>query len=128
MKNIFFLVVLLLCLTAKSQTLTEKEITGTWMVVAIAEPGTKPDAAPLMKAAYFDLYQDHNFQIRLKRRNPSSHTYDPSFHNARWQYDPEAQLVRINNGAQTIKVSHKNEKVYFELTDTGLIMEMKKPE
>lgn len=127
MKIIFFLLIALLGFTVQSQSLTEKEISGTWIVVAIAESGTYPEEAKVMERAYFDLYPDHRFQLRMKSKNKTEKGYEAMYQNYTWRFDPSAQTVYLSNDTFPIKINRENDKVYFELLGTGTKLEVLRP-
>lgn len=125
MKNISLLLLALLGFTVQSQSLTEEEISGTWIVVAIAEPGAKPEAAKAMKKAYFDLYPDHRFQLRMKKKSENKH--EAMYQNYSWRFDQATQTVYLSNDTFPIKINRENDKVYFKLLGTGTKLEMLRP-
>jgi len=124
MKNLIFLFVLaLFTSTVQSQSLTEKEITGTWQVVNAIEFGTKPKKAKELVAAYIDIYPDHNFQLRMK----TSKGYEDTFNNATWSFDEATQTITTSDGRFPIKASKSNDKMIFELSGTGIKLEVVMP-
>lgn len=124
MKNLIFLFVLaLFTSTVQSQSLTEKEITGTWQVMNIAEVGNNPKQAQEMNWAYIDLYPDHKFQLRKK----TSKGYKNTFNNATWSFDQATQTITTSDGRFTIKASKNNDKMIFELSETGITLEVVMP-
>lgn len=121
MKNsAFYFVLMFLAYTAQSQSLTEKDITGTWQVVSIVDDGGQPSEAEDMIATYFDIYPDHNFQLRLKRKSENSNEYDRSFKNATWSFNEATQTIDISNSGMKIKPSKQDGKIIFELPETGI--------
>ena len=82
MKNLTILFILaLLTSTVQSQSLAEKEITGTWQVINVVDAGNQPQQADDMLGAYFDIYPDHNFQLRTKKQDKSSKGFENKFEN-----------------------------------------------
>ncbi|MBK5213548.1 MAG: hypothetical protein JJE55_07810 [Flavobacteriaceae bacterium] len=128
MKNLIILFAfMLLASTAQSQSLTEKDLTGTWQVVAITDAGTNPAKADEMNAAYFDLYPDHSFQLRTQKNNGASTEYEENFKNYKWSYNAATQTINLSKGSMNIKASKSNNNVFFELTGTGMKLEVFKP-
>lgn len=126
MKNLtlFFILALFTC-AVQSQSLTEKEITGTWQVVDVVEVGTKPKQAKEMIAAYIDILPDHTFQIRM--RNMASKKFENKFDDYKWSYNASSQTIELNKGDMSIKPSKSNEKMYFEIPETGMKLEVVMP-
>ena len=48
----------------QGQTIPKEEVTGTWQVIGVVEEGTYPGQGEEMIGSFFDLYPDHNFQLR----------------------------------------------------------------
>lgn len=111
----------------QSQSLTEKEITGTWQVVNVLDEGTKPTSAPHMKAAYFDLYPDGSFQLRMKRFDRPTQEYENNIKNQIWSFNQATQTITLNNDKFPIKVYNNNGTISFELLGTGIKLEVVKP-
>lgn len=124
MKNLIVLFALMLfSVTAQSQSVTEDEITGTWQVMNIVDAGAQPKQAEEMIAAYFDIYPDYNFQIRMK----TSKGYQDTFKNYKWSFNEDTQTIEMNNGNMSIKVFKNDDKMVFELPGTGIKLEVVKP-
>tara|TARA_R110002050_G_scaffold197622_2_gene332477 strand:+ start:564 stop:1121 length:558 start_codon:yes stop_codon:yes gene_type:complete len=127
MKNLFVLLAFVfITAAAQSQSMSEKEISGTWQVTAIADAGSNPDKAAGLDGALFDLYPDHRFQLRLKRGSGTSVNYEETFQNATWSYNANTQTITAGKGMK-IKVSKIDNKVFFELLDTGVTYEVYQP-
>lgn len=124
MKNLILLFVLaLVTSTVQSQSLTEKEITGTWQIMKAIEIGNKPKKAKELIAAYIDIYPDYNFQLRMK----TSKGYENTFNNATWSFDATTQTITTSDGRFPIKASKSNDKMVFELVGTGIKLEVVRP-
>lgn len=124
MKKLLFVFVLaLLTSSIQSQSLAEKEITGTWFVKDVIEIGTAPKKAKEMTSAYIDIYPDYSFQLRLK----SAKGYEDSFSNATWSYNEETQTLTTSDGRFPMKILKNNNKVIFELMGAGIKLEVVKP-
>ncbi|WP_026450220.1 lipocalin family protein [Aequorivita capsosiphonis] len=121
MKKLAFLFLLMfLAYSVQSQSLTDKEITGTWQVVSIVDAGAQPKQAEDMIAAYFDIYPDHNFQLRLKRKSKASNEYDNTFKNSTWSFNEATQTIELSNSEMKIKPIKSDNKMIFELPETGI--------
>lgn len=128
MKNITIVFILaLLTSTVQSQSITEKEITGTWQVINVVEVGNQPNQAEDMIAAYIDIYPDNNFQLRTKKQDKSSKGYKNNFVNSKWSYNEATQTINLDKGSMAIKVSKSNGKIVFELIETGIKLEVVMP-
>lgn len=95
MKNLSLLFIAFICFTVQSQDLTENEVSGTWTVVAIAESGTHPEGAAAMESAFFDLYPDHRFQLRMKHKNKPITHYEALYKNYMWRFDQSSQTIYL---------------------------------
>lgn len=128
MKNLTILFVFtLLSSTVQSQSITEKEITGTWQVVNIVDGGTHPNQAKEMIAAYFDFYPDGKFQLRMKRYDRPSQEYENTFNNYKWSFNVVTQTIELSNAKMNIKTLKSNGKMFFELLDTRITLEVIMP-
>ncbi|QAA82639.1 hypothetical protein EI546_13330 [Aequorivita sp. H23M31] len=126
MKNLtLFLILALFTCAVQSQTLTENEITGTWQVVDVVEVGTKPKQAKEMVASYIDILPDHSFQIRM--RNIASKKFENKFDGYKWNYNTSSQTIELSKGDMSIKPSKSNGKMYFEIPETGMKLEVVMP-
>ncbi len=124
MKNLIVLFALMLfSVMAQSQTVTEKEITGTWQVTNIVDAGAQPKQAEEMMDAYIDIYPDYNFQLRMK----TSKGYQDTFKNYKWSFNEDTQTIEVDNGNMSIKTSISDDKMIFELRGTGIKLEVVKP-
>lgn len=128
MKNLLVIFILALFTSgAQSQSLTEKDISGTWRVINVLDAGNKPKQAEEMNLAYIDIYSDHNFQIRTKKQDKSSKGYENKFENSKWSYNEATQIINLDKGNMSIKISKSNDKIIFEFPETGLKMEVVMP-
>lgn len=128
MKNLIVLFVLaLLTSTVYGQSLTEKEITGTWQVINVVNAGSQPQQAEKMHSAYFDIHSDHSFQIRLKKQGKTSKGYENTLKNTTWNYKNDTQTIGLNNENMTIIVSKSSGKMFFEMPETGMKLEVYMP-
>ena len=125
MKNltIFFLLALLTSVV-QSQSLTEKEITGTWQVIKVVDTGNNAKQANDFLAAYIDIYPDHKFQLRMKTKGESSNKY---YNSTPWTFNQDSQTIEFNDSKSPIKVSKNNDKMYFEFLDSGIKFEVVMP-
>lgn len=124
MKKLLFIFVLALLTSGlQGQSLAEKEITGTWFVKDVVELGTKPKKAKEMTSAYIDIYPDYSFQLRLK----TAKGYENNFTNATWSYNETTQTITTSDDRFPIKILKANNKMIFELSGTGIQLEVVKP-
>lgn len=128
MKNFIVLFLLsFIAFTASSQSLTEKDIIGTWQVVSIVDKGNQPSEANDMIAAYFDFHSDKKFQLRSKNKTNSSKKQDERFKKYSWSFDETSQIIKLTNDTFNIKAFEKDGKMIFELIGTGILLEVVKP-
>ena len=129
MKNLIALFAFLLITTyAQSQTLTEKELIGTWQVVALENPSSNSKSAQEMERAYFNFHADRSFVLRTKKDNSLKSEYETSSSkNAEWSYNSSTQTIQIPRGKMTIKVSGIGENTVFTIQETGMKLQMVKP-
>ena len=68
MKNAIMLIVLALFATSvHSQSLTQKDLTGTWLVANVENSSSNPKMAAAMQNAVINLYADNSFEIKEKQ-------------------------------------------------------------
>ena len=127
-KLVILFVFALLALTVQSQSLTEKELTGTWQVVSVENPTSNPKAAQEMDRAYFNLNGDKSFSLRTRKDNTQQSEYETSSaKNAQWSYNTATQTIQIPRTKMTLKVSGSGDTVFFTVQETGLRLQMTKP-
>lgn len=127
MKNLVVLFILsFFASTASGQSLTEKDIMGTWQVVNVIDKGNAPSNAENMIAAYFDLQPDHSFHLRMNNKESQSKN-NKSSKNLSWSFDETTQIINLTGDKFNIKVSKNGRKMNFELVETGIILEVLKP-
>ena len=128
MKNLITLLFLILVTSVmQGQTIPKEEVTGTWQVIGVVEEGTYPGQGEEMIGSFFDLYPDHNFQLRMKRNDRPSKGFDEIFRNTTWNYDETKQTITLKDGRFPLKVSRESNKTFFELVGIGLILQVHKP-
>ncbi|HLW32226.1 MAG TPA: hypothetical protein VKX40_08180 [Aequorivita sp.] len=129
MKNLIALFAFLLIATnAQSQSLTEKELTGTWQVVSVENPSSNSKAAKELDMAFFNFHSDRSFVLRTRKDNSMKFEYETvSSKNAEWSFDSGTQTIRIPRAKMTIKVSGTGDKAVFTIQETGLRLQMVKP-
>lgn len=129
MKNLIALFVFILIATyAQSQSLTEKELKGTWQVVAVENPSINNKSAQEMERAYFDFHADRGFVLRTRKSNSKKLEFETvSTTNAEWSYNSASQTIQIPRAKMTIKVSGTEDKAVFTIQETGLKLQMVKP-
>lgn len=129
MKNLIALFVFVLFVaTAQSQSLTQKDITGTWLVVNVENSNSNPTMAATMTNAIINLYADNSFEIKEKEDKGTAYVYNTTSHkNATWSYNPSTQTITTTRTKMTLKVSKSGDKVFFTDKDSGLKFEVLKP-
>ena len=118
----------LLAATAQSQSLTQKDVTGTWLVLNVENSSSNPKMAAAMANAVINLYADNSFEIKEKQGNGSPYTYNTTSHkNATWSYNPSTQTITTTRTKMTLKISKSGDKTFFTDSDSGLKFEVNKP-
>ncbi|MEM0518043.1 MULTISPECIES: hypothetical protein [Aequorivita] len=129
MKNLITLFAfILLAANAQSQTLSQKEITGTWLVQSVENSSSNPKMAAAMANAVINLYADNSFEIKEKEPGGTAYSYTTTTHkNATWNYNASTQTITTTRSKITFKVSKNGEKVFFTDENSGLKFEVVKP-
>lgn len=129
MKNIIALFAFLLIATyAQGQSITEKELTGTWQVVSVENPTSNPKAAQEMDRAFLNFNGDQSFSLRTRKDNSQQSDYETSSaKNSQWSYNSSTQTILIPRAKMTIKVNGSGNRAVFTIQETGLRLQMTKP-
>lgn len=129
MKNLIALFAfVLIASTAQSQSLTLKDITGTWMVQNVENSSSNPKMATAMANAVINLYADNSFEIKEKNQNGTAYSYSTTSHkNATWSYNQSTQTITTTRTKMTLKISQSGDKTFFTDSESGLKFEVYKP-
>lgn len=129
MKNLITLFVfVLVAATAQSQSLTQKDVTGTWLVVNVENSSSNPKMAAAMANAVINLYADNSFEIKEKQQNGTAYSYSTTSNkNATWSYNPSTQTITTTRTKMTLKISKSGDKTFFTDSESGLKFEVTKP-
>ena len=129
MKNLIALFAfILIAVTAQSQNLTQKDISGTWLVVNVENSSSNPKMATEMKNAVINFYADNSFEIKQKQQDGTPYSFKTtSPKNATWSYNPSTETINTTGTKMTFKVASNNDKVYLEDINSGLKFEVIKP-
>jgi hypothetical protein len=126
-KIITFFALILLVATAQSQSLTAKDITGSWLVVKVENSNSNPKVAKALNQALLSFNANKSFQIKVKQESNSDSQYKvASKKDATWSYNESKQTITTTRKNMTFKVSKKNEKLFFVDQNSGLKFEVKK--
>ncbi len=118
----------LIAATAQSQTQTQKDITGTWLVVNVENSSSNPKVAAKMNKAVINFYADKSFEIKEKQEDGTPYSFiTTSKRNSTWSYNPSSQTITTAGTKMTFKVSSSDNKVFFEDKNSGLKYEVVKP-
>jgi hypothetical protein len=127
-KILAFFTIILIAATAHSQSLTEKDIKGTWQVLSVENAASNPSLETEMYAAQFNFYADHSFALKIKKDTTPAPKYDTtSSKNANWNYNPSTQTISIPKEKMTLKVDKSNGQVRFVDQKTGVTYIVSKP-
>jgi hypothetical protein len=129
MKNLIVLFAfVLISATAQSQSLTLKDITGTWLVQNVENSSSNPKMAAAMTNAVINLYADNSFEIKEKQENGTAYAYNTTTNkNATWSYNQSTQTISTTRTKMSFKISKSGDKVFFTEQDSGLKFEVMKP-
>lgn len=132
--NILLLALLLSGSFSFSQTIQESELIGLWNVVNVegtleAEDSEKQKLDSLIKAfhkATFHFQSDKNFTLAIDFIGIGD-----MMKNVHWNYLPGSASVviqdwKLKDNLMIIVVEQKNDKVYFKLTESPLVLEVEK--
>jgi len=119
---------ILLAITAQSQSLTQEDISGTWMVVKVENSNKNPKVAKALNQALLNFNANKSFEIKTKQEGNSDSKYKvTSQKNATWSYNANNQTISTTRTNMTFKVTKKNNKLYFVDQKSGLSFEVTKP-
>lgn len=129
MKNLIALFAfILIAVTAQSQSLTNKDITGTWQVVNVENSNSNPKLAKILSNALLNFYPDKSFELKEKVENGAVSKFNTtSQKNAQWSYNENSQTIKTTRTNMTFKVTKKNDKLFFVDQESGLRIEVVKP-
>lgn len=129
MKNLIVLFAfVLIAATAQSQSLTQKDVTGTWLVMDVENSSSNPKMAASMYNAIINLYADNSFEIKEKQVNGTNYTYNTTSNkNATWSFNQSNQTISTTRTKMTLTISKSGDKVFFTDNDSGLKFEVMKP-
>lgn len=129
MKNLIALFVLvLIAATTQSQSLTQQEITGTWLVVKVENSASNPKMAAAMDQAVINFYADNSFELKEKQDDGKPYSFKTTSHkNAKWSFNPSTQTITTTGTKMSFKVSSSDNKVFLIDKDSGLKFEVRKP-
>ena len=127
-KLILLFAFILFIATAQSQSLTEKDVTGTWVVVNVENSTANPKMAAAMTKAVINLYADNSFEIKEKQADANPYSFKTTTNkNARWTYNPSTQTVSTTGAKMTFTISKNGDKTFFTDKDSGLKLEVMMP-
>jgi|SRR5690554_3323531 len=129
MKNLFIIFVLtLFTATGKSQSLTEKDIMGTWQVVNVDNSGADPSPERRMDIAYLDFYEDGSLVLRARQNDSGRPIYKTiSPQGAKWNFEADTQTIRILENNFNLKVEGNADNAVFTIKESGLKLQVTKP-
>ncbi len=127
-KFITLFTLVLIAAAVQSQTLTQKDITGTWLVVNVENSSSNPKLAAKMNEAVINFYADNSFEIKEKQDDGTPYSFKTSTKkNAKWSFNPSSQTISTTGTKMTFNINSSNNKVFLEDKDSGLKYEVVKP-
>ncbi|SRX54178.1 hypothetical protein [Aequorivita sp. CIP111184] len=129
MKNLIALFAfVIIAATAQSQSLTQKDVTGTWLVVNVENSNSNPKMAAAMTNAVINLYADNSFEVKEKQENGTAYVYNTTSNkNATWSFNASTQTINTTRTKMTFKISKSGDKIFFTDSESGLKFEVNKP-
>lgn len=119
---------ILFVFTVQSQTLTQEDLTGTWIVTKIENPNSNSKMAAAMNNAVINLYAENSFEVKEKQQGETAYSYKTTTNkNATWSFNPNTQTINTTRTNMTFKVSKSGDKVFFTDQKSGLKFEVEKP-
>ena len=119
---------ILFAISVQSQSLTNKDITGTWLVVKVENSNSNPKIAKALDQALLNFNADKSFEIKVRQQGNADSKYKvTSQKNAQWSYNESKQTITTTRSELTFKVTKKNEKMIFVDQKSGLRFEVVKP-
>lgn len=129
MKNLITLFAFVLFVaTAQSQSLNQKDVTGTWLVVNVENSSSNPKMAAAMTNAVINLYADNSFEVKEKQGSATPYTYNTTTNKgATWSFNESNQTISTTRTKMTLKISKSGSQTFFTDKDSGLKFEVNKP-
>lgn len=119
---------ILFAFSVQSQSLTTKDITGSWLVVKVENSNSNPKIANALDQALLNFNADKSFEIKVRQQGNADSKYKvTSQKNAQWSYNESKQTITTTRSDLTFKVTKKNEKMIFVDQKSGLRFEVIKP-
>jgi hypothetical protein len=112
--------------------LTEEELAAKWQVQKIVNSPDIPQAKPLIegfRSATFDLKGSADFKLTTTKDSELFAMVAKMTENGKWRFNVKEQLIQIGTESEGysimgIFVSKVNNKILFELQESGIVMEM----
>ncbi len=118
----------LFAITVQSQSVTTKDITGSWLVVKVENSKSNPKVANALKQAILNFNTDKSFVVKVRQQGNGDSNYKvTSQKNAQWSYNESKQIISTTRSDMTFKVTKSNEKIIFVEQKSGLRIEVVKP-
>lgn len=128
MKNLTVLFVFLFTsLFVQSQSLAKEELSGTWQVINVVDPGDNPVETQKLYASYIDFNTDGTFQIRYNTEENSKRKLTNLLNNSQWKFNSDTSSVDITNSDLQISAYKRDGKYFFKLLNSGAVLEVIKP-
>ncbi|SRR5690606_6551755 len=129
MKNVITLIAFVIFVAAaQSQSLSKKDVTGSWLVVNVENSSNNPKMAESMKHAVINLYADNSFEVKQKQENSTAYSYSTTSNkNATWSFNESNQTISTTRTKMTLKISKSGDTTFFTDAGSGLKFEVIKP-
>ena len=133
MKKIL-LILLFISLSVNSQSFSEKELFGIWKVDKLEKKPTAPEFAILLDGfinSTFNFDKNYKFELKTSKNSEIFSMVTEMTNSKSWKFDKNSNHIKIgssndNFSIMGIFVKKENNKIYFNLEESGIIFLMKK--
>lgn len=134
MNKTILIIISIISFTCFAQDLSKSDLSGAWKVHQIVNSPNDIQFQSLSEGfqnATFSFHNDGKFNISTTFNTPVFNIFTEKANNTQWIFDSNTQYIKIGNqknqySIMGIIVKQKEDKIYFYLDETELVMEMKK--
>jgi len=131
-----FIILLFISLSVNSQNFTENQLFGIWKVDKLEQKPTAPEFAMLLDGfinSTFNFDKNHKFELKTSKNSEIFSMITEMTNSKSWKFDKNSNHIKIgssndNFSIMGIFVKKENDKIYFNLEESGIIFLMKKLE
>jgi len=134
MKQLIFITIFFLSISAKSQTDIKDQIIGNWKVENVIVKSTNKEMVELSQAfknSIFSFTKNQDFNFTPKQKTKLTSMFTEMLQNNKWIYDEKRKSIRIGTTKDHytimgITAKIENNKAYFRLEESELNLELVK--